>query len=263
MALWWYDHYQLELTMVGPCTGVNLGSRSVKVSMQLPASGGRATEQGDRRRPNREKARPSPQQPQPCSRKEASLQPFFLANRPCAAATWARGLLALCILLKLLTLAGAIQTNPRLKARYTCPTCTNNVTHSHGSICYNTVHSHWTHLKCSGFTIRQYTNAWKCNIHRWSQNHTDTRNQITEYNTQPRNTQQIPTPNIGTPKNIPTTNRNLHETQGRTETSNTKRLKNTTVPTQTKTQLEHVLDQRKIDVATLQETKLEKTHKTP
>ena len=58
----------------------------------------------------------------------------FSASRPCTAATWAGGLLALWALLTLITLAEDIESNPRPQTKYICPSCNKNITRSQESI---------------------------------------------------------------------------------------------------------------------------------
>ena len=125
--------------------------------------------------------RPYLQQPQPCPREGASLRSFFSASRPHAAATWAGGLLAQWALLTLITLAGELESNPGSQTKYICSSCNKNITRFQGSIRCNITPTHWTHIKCSGINIRQYTDKCKCNVHKAPSNTTQTEHQKAQH----------------------------------------------------------------------------------
>ena len=90
------------------------------------------------------------QQPQPYPR-EGLVLVIFLASRPRAAATWAGGRLAKWALLKLIILAGDIESNSGQQTIYICPSCNKNITHSQESIRCN-IPTHWTHINAAGST---------------------------------------------------------------------------------------------------------------
>ena len=145
--------------------------------MQRPASSGSAASAGDRRRPNRRRGKTFSPATSALPPKGGLTPVVFSVSRPRAAATLAGGLRALWVLLTILTLAGDKESNPGPQRKYTGPSCNKHITRSQGSICCNITQTHWTHIKCSGINIRQYTDTWKCNIYKAPNNTIQTKHQ--------------------------------------------------------------------------------------
>ena len=128
--------------------------------------------------------------------------------------------------------------------------------HRFGSRC-NSSHSHWVHEHCT--TLRRntdYTPTWKCNIHNQQNNTiTDQHHQLTDNN---NNMQQ--NLNINQLHSI-----NNNKTQQQINSKKTITIIQININGLTTKihELKNLTDNTKIDIITIQETKLKPTHRTP
>ena len=189
-------------------------------------------------------------------------QVIFSTSPPHTATLWVRGLLAI---LTLFTLTRDIEQPRETKKNTSAPYIT-RTSHAHRESTHcNITPTQWTHMKCSGINIRQYTNTWKSNINKAPSNSTHAKNQTAQNMNQSSNPLQNQIPLTSTLDNT-TTNNNPQTTQDCKSTNKTKCLNflqfNINRIHKQKQYLNMSLDQHKIDITTIIETKWEKPHKT-
>ena len=156
---------------------------------------------------------------------------------------------------------GRHREQPRATNKVHMPSCNKNIIRSQGSIRCTKIPTHWTHRKCSGINIRQYRETWKCNIHKAPSNSTQIKTNAALNINQSSNALQSQTPHTGIPDNS-ITNNNSQITRQQINKQHKKPINIDSIRKQ-KSKLEDVLDQDRIDIATIQETKFKKAHKTP
>ena len=198
--------------------------------------------------PNR-RGRPNRHQSIPAHRERGLIQPFFSVYRPMDPLMWLAGLLAL---------SGDVETNPGpITQTWTCDMCSTEITRRQTSYRCNSSPSHWVHKHCT--TLRRntdYTPTWKCNIHNQQNNTiTDKHHQLTDNN---NNMQQ--NLNINQPHSI-----NNNKTQQQINSKKTITIIQININGLTTKihELKNLTDNAKIDIITIQETKLKPTHRTP
>ena len=194
-------------------------------------------------------ARPSgrqipPPSPAPYQQWQGARRPLgFLGSRPPVPAWW---------LAALILLAGDVERNPGPQT-YTCSTCNNNITKTQTSIRCNHATTHWIHLKCSNITRTQYNSKWICQEHLPN---------LTHHNQHKRNTKPSLTPPI--PQNNGAKAPSTCSKQ-KTPTNQTLTFIQININGIRKklTELKHFTTKHKADILCIQETKLNKNHKTP
>ena len=135
--------------------------------------------------------------------------------------------------------------------------CSTEITRRQTSYRCNSSPSHWVHEHCT--TLRRntdYTHTWKCNIHNQQNNTiTDQHHQLTDNN---NNMQQ--NLNINQPHSI-----NNNKTQQQINSKKTITIIQININGLTTKihELKNQTDNTKIDIITIQETKLKPTHRTP
>ena len=156
----------------------------------------------------------------------------------------------------LLALSGDVETNPGPTTQtWTCDMCSTEITRRQTS--YRCNSSHWVHKHCT--TLRcntDYTPTWKCNIHNQQNNTiTDQHNQLTDNNNNMQQNQ-----NINQPHSI-----NNNKTQQQINSKKTITIIQININGLTTKihELKNLTDNTKIDIITIQETKLKPTHRTP
>ena len=158
----------------------------------------------------------------------------------------------------LLALSVDVETNPGPTTQtWTCDMCSTEITRRQTSYRCNSSPSHWVHKHCT--TLRRntdYTPTWKCNIHNQQNNTiTDQHHQLTDNN---NNMQQ--NLNINQPHSI-----NNNKTQQQINSKKTITIIQININGLTTKihELKNLTDYTKIDIITIQETKLKPTHRTP
>ena len=197
--------------------------------------------------PNRS-GRPNRHQSLPAPRERGLIQPFFSVSRPMDPLMWLAGLLAL---------SGDVETNPGPSTQtWTCDMCSTEITRRQNSYRCNSSPSHWVHEHCT--TLRRntdYTPTWKCTIHNQQNNTiTDQHHQLTNNNNMQQNL------NINQPHSI---NNNITQQQINSKKTITIIQININGLTTKIHELKNLTDNTKIDIITIQETKLKPTHRTP
>ena len=157
----------------------------------------------------------------------------------------------------LLALSGDVETNPGPTTQtWTCDMCSTEITRRQTSYRCNSSPSHWVHEHCT--TLRRntdYTPTWKCNIHNQQNNTiTDQHHQLTDNNNMQQNL------NINQPHSI---NNNKIQQQINSKKTITIIQININGLTTKIHELKNLTDNTKIDIITIQETKLKPTHRTP
>ena len=158
----------------------------------------------------------------------------------------------------LLALSGDVETNPGPTTQtWTCDMCSTEITGRQTSYKCNSSPSHWVHKHCTTL-IRNtdYTPTWKCNIHNQQNNTiTDQHHQLTDNS---NNMQQ--NLNINQPHSI-----NNNKTQQQINSKKTITIIQININGLTTKihELKNLTDNTKIDIITIQETKLKPTHRTP
>ena len=183
----------------------------------------------------------------PCASREGPYSTVFSVSRPMDPLMWLAGLLAL---------SGDVETNPGPTTQ-TCDMCSTEITGKQTSYKCNSSPSHWVHKHCTTL-IRNtdYTPTWKCNIHNQQNNTiTDQHHQLTDNS---NNMQQ--NLNINQPHSI-----NNNKTQQQINSKKTITIIQININGLTKKihELKNLTDNTKIDIITIQETKLKPTHRTP
>ena len=143
------------------------------------------------------------------------------------------------------------------------PTCNKNITRSQGSIRCNITPTHWTHKLQRDQHQRIHRHMEMQHSQSTQQHNTDKTPNWTEHKPIIQRTPK----SITIHKRTRQHNNNPQTTQSSKPTNKTKSLNilqfNINSIRKQESELEHVLDQHKIDMATIQETKLEKAHKIP
>ena len=208
-----------------------------------PLRGWKTRPEKERRgRPNRHHSIPAP-------RERGLIQPFFSVSRPMDPLMWLAGLLAL---------SGDVETNPGPTTQtWTCDMCSTEITGRQTSYKCNSSPSHWVHKHCTTMIHNSdYTPTWKCNIHNQQNNTiTDQHHQLTDNS---NNMQQ--NLNINQPHSI-----NNNKTQQQINSKKTITIIQININGLTTKihELKNLTDNTKIDIITIQETKLKPTHRTP
>ena len=185
----------------------------------------------------------------PCPSSEGPYSTVFSVSRPMDPLMWLAGLLAL---------SGDVETNPGPTTQtWTCDMCSTEITGRQTSYKCNSSPSHWVHKHCTTL-IRNtdYTPTWKCNIHNQQNNTiTDQHHQLTDNS---NNMQQ--NLNINQPHSI-----NNNKTQQQINSKKTITIIQININGLTTKihELKNLTDNTKIDIITIQETKLKPTHRTP
>ena len=185
----------------------------------------------------------------PCPSREGPYSTVFSVSRPMDPLMWLAGLLAL---------SGDVKTNPGPTTQtWTCDMCSTEITGRQTSYKCNSSPSHWVHKHCTTL-IRNtdYTPTWKCNIHNQQNNTiTDQHHQLTDNS---NNMQQ--NLNINQPHSI-----NNNKTQQQINSKKTITIIQININGLTTKihELKNLTDNTKIDIITIQETKLKPTHRTP
>ena len=185
----------------------------------------------------------------PCPSREGPYSTVFSVSRPMDPLMWLAGLLAL---------SGDVETNPGPTTQtWTCDMCSTEITGRQTSYKCNSSPSHWVHKHCTTL-IRNtdYTPTWKCNIHNQQNNTiTDQHHQLTDNS---NNMQQ--NLNINQPHSI-----NNNKTQQQINSKKTITIIQININGLTTKihELKNLTDNTKIDIITIQETKLRPTHRTP
>ena len=185
----------------------------------------------------------------PCPSREGPYSTVFSVSRPMDPLMWLAGLLAL---------SGDVETNPGPTTQtWTCDMCSTEITGRQTSYKCNSSPSHWVHKHCTTL-IRNtdYTPTWKCNIHNQQNNTiTDQHHQLTDNS---NNMQQ--NLNINQPHSI-----NNNKTQQQINSKKTITIIQININGLTTKihELKNLTDNTKIDIITIQETKLKPTHRTP
>ena len=185
----------------------------------------------------------------PCPSREGPYSTVFSVSRPMDPLMWLVGLLAL---------SGDVETNPGPTTQtLTCDMCSTEITGRQTSYKCNSSPSHWVHKHCTTL-IRNtdYTPTWKCNIHNQQNNTiTDQHHQLTDNS---NNMQQ--NLNINQPHSI-----NNNKTQQQINSKKTITIIQININGLTTKihELKNLTDNTKIDIITIQETKLKPTHRTP
>ena len=185
----------------------------------------------------------------PCPSREGPYSTVFSVSRPMDPLNWLAGLLAL---------SGDVETNPGPTTQtWTCDMCSTEITGRQTSYKCNSSPSHWVHKHCTTL-IRNtdYTPTWKCNIHNQQNNTiTDQHHQLTDNS---NNMQQ--NLNINQPHSI-----NNNKTQQQINSKKTITIIQININGLTTKihELKNLTDNTKIDIITIQETKLKPTHRTP
>ena len=185
----------------------------------------------------------------PCPSREGPYSTVFSVSRPMDPLMWLAGLLAL---------SGDVETNPGPTTQtWTCDMCSTEITGRQTSYKCNRSPSHWVHKHCTTL-IRNtdYTPTWKCNIHNQQNNTiTDQHHQLTDNS---NNMQQ--NLNINQPHSI-----NNNKTQQQINSKKTITIIQININGLTTKihELKNLTDNTKIDIITIQETKLRPTHRTP
>ena len=185
----------------------------------------------------------------PCPSREGPHSTVFSVSRPMDPLMWLAGLLAL---------SGDVETNPGPTTQtWTCDMCSTEITGRQTSYKFNSSPSHWVHKHCTAL-IRNtdYTPTWKCNIHNQQNNAiTDQHHQLTDNS---NNMQQ--NLNINQPHSI-----NNNKTQQQINSKKTITIIQININGLTTKihELKNLTDNTKIDIITIQETKLKPTHRTP
>jgi hypothetical protein len=172
----------------------------------------------------------------PALRKEGPIPFIFWVCRPVDPLTW---------LAELIALSGDIESNPGPTLTWTCDICKDYITRHQTSIRCNHTNDHWLHLRCTDTRLRDYTDTWKCSGHR----------QIDPQPTSPvptPNHQTTPDPHLQPPVLTPKPIKNLHILQ-----ININGISNKI------DELRALINLEKIDIVTVQETKLRPKTKTP
>ena len=183
----------------------------------------------------------------PCPSREGPYSTVFSVSRPMDPLMWLAGLLAL---------SGDVETNHGPTTQ-TCDMCSTEITGRQTSYKCNSSPSHWVHKHCTTL-IRNtdYTPTWKCNIHNQQNNTiTDQHHQLTDNS---NNMQQ--NLNINQPHSI-----NNNKTQQQINSKKTITIIQININGLTTKihELKNLTDNTKIDIITIQETKLKPTHRTP
>ena len=158
----------------------------------------------------------------------------------------------------LLALSGDVETNPGPTTQtWTCDMCSTEITGRQTSYKCNSSPSHWVHKHYTTL-IRNtdYTPTWKCNIHNQQNNTiTDQHHQLTDNS---NNMQQ--NLNINQPHSI-----NNNKTQQQINSKKTITIIQININGLTTKihELKNLTDNTKIDIITIQETKLKTPHRTP
>ena len=158
----------------------------------------------------------------------------------------------------LLALSGDVETNPGPTTQtWTCDMCSTEITGRQTSYKCNSSPSHWVHKHCTTLIHNtDYTPTWKCNIHNQQNNTiTDQHHQLTDNS---NNMQQ--NLNINQPHSI---NNNKTQQQINSKKTITIIQININGLTTKIRELKNLTDNKKIDIITIQETKLKPTHRTP
>ena len=161
-------------------------------------------------------------------------------------------------LLGLLALSGDVETNPGPTTQtLTCDMCSTEITGRQTSYKCNSSPSHWVHKHCTTLIRNtEYTPTWKCNSHNQQNNTiTDQHHQLTDNS---NNMQQ--NMNINQPHSI-----NNNKTQQQINSKKTIKIIQININGLTTKihELKNLTDNTKIDIITIQETKLKSTHRTP
>ena len=185
----------------------------------------------------------------PCLSREGPYSTVFSVSRPMDPLMWLAGLLAL---------SGDVETNPGPSTQtWTCDMCSTEITRRQTSYRCNSSPSHWVHEHCT--TLRRntvYTPTWKFNIHNQQNNTiTDQHLQLTNNN---NNMQQ--NLNINQPHSINNNKTQLQINSKKTITIIQININGLTTKVH---ELKNLTDNTKIDIITIQETKLKPTHRTP
>ena len=185
----------------------------------------------------------------PCPSREGPYSTVFSVSRPMDPLMWLAGLLAL---------SGDVETNPGPTTQtWTCDMCLTEITRRQTSYKCNSSPSHWVHKHCTTL-IRNtdYTPTWKCNIHNQQNNTiTDQHHQLTDNSNNMQQNQ-----NINQPHSI---NNNKSQQQINSKKTITIIQININGLTTKINELKNLTDNTKIDIITIQETKLKPTHRTP
>ena len=185
----------------------------------------------------------------PCPSREGPYSTVFSVSRPMDPLMWLAGLLAL---------SGDVETNPGPTTQtWTCDMCSTEITGRQTSYKCNSSPSHWVHKHCTTLICNtDYTPTWKCNIHNQQNNTiTDQHHQLTDNS---NNMQQ--NLNINQPHSI-----NNNKTQQQINSKKTITIIQININGLTTKihELKNLTDNTKIDIITIQETKLKPTHRTP
>ena len=185
----------------------------------------------------------------PCPSREGPYSTVFSVSRPMDPPMWLAGLLAL---------SGDVKTNPGPTTQtWTCDMCSTKITGRQTSYKCNSSPSHWVHKHCTTLMRNtDYTPTWKCNIHNQQNNTiTDQHHQLTDNS---NNMQQ--NLNINQPHSI-----NNNKTQQQINSKKTITIIQININGLTTKihELKNLTDNTKIDIITIQETKLKPTHRTP
>ena len=185
----------------------------------------------------------------PCPSREGPYSTVFSVSRPMDPLMWLAGLLAL---------SGDVETNPGPTTQtWTCDMCSTEITGRQTSYKCNSSPSHWVHKHCTTLIHNtDYTPTWKCNIHNQQNNTiTDQHHQLTDNS---NNMQQ--NLNINQPHSI-----NNNKTQQQINSKKTITIIQININGLTKKihELKNLTDNTKIDIITIQETKLKPSHRTP
>ena len=185
----------------------------------------------------------------PCPSREGPYSTVFSVSRPMDPLMWLAGLLVL---------SGDVEANPGPTTQtWTCDMCSTEITGRQTSYKCNSSPSHWVHKHCTTLMRNtDYTPTWKCNIHNQQNNTiTDQHHQLTDNS---NNMQQ--NLNINQPHSI-----NNNKTQQQINSKKTITIIQININGLTTKihELKNLTDNTKIDIITIQETKLKPTHRTP
>ena len=205
----------------------------------------------------------------PAARKGGPMRPIFSAWPARRLGSW---LAALRVLR-----SGDVEVNPGPRLTWTCDLCAQNIGPRHTSyLCYAPT-CHWVHASCVALSIRAYRGSgprWLCRLHNTShpQNTSNPHSynpQVTQPNTTttPVNHHTRARPTINNPPTSPTSDSSSHTDHTDSHKKPHKNLNiikiNINGIQRKITELTHLAQHQNADIITIQETKLQKHHRTP
>lgn len=178
---------------------------------------------------------------------------------------------------------GPPKTHTKTTTTFFCSICNKQITRRHGALLCNTNPSHWVHKTCTKTSYKKHHNTWTCPLHTTNTTTSKATNQTSHPSplqnsnaTNPPNLQSRTPSSPPSPQNTKATRqpqnrpkRSLPAT-GSSENRKPKQNRNLKIlqlninGIQSKfTELQQLLTDENIDIATIQETKLHPSNKTP